>query len=325
MKQFAVSVTEREHAELVEIPSPGVLAPREIRGKTICTLISPGTEIAYNYQGKTFPSFPGYAAVFEAEEAGSEVSGVAKGDRFFCVGPHRSYQQVEMSAAHRVPAGLAADIAVLARLMGVAMTTLVTTTACPGDKVLVTGAGPVGFLAAQIFTIGGYDVLVAEPDAERRRQVKESGINKVYDRTPFDEPGVAGTVALAAECSGHEQAVMDACRVVRKKGEVVLVGVPWRRNTEIHAQELLSLVFHKYVVLRSGWEWELPLYSADFAPHSIHSGFETALRWLASGRIAVGGLVERTDPRLVQRTYQELLCRKTKGLFVLFDWHTRRD
>ena len=31
-----------------------------------------------------------------------------------------------------------------------------------------------------------------------------------------------------------------------------MVGVPWRRQTDAYAHELLSLVFHKYVVLRSG-------------------------------------------------------------------------
>jgi threonine dehydrogenase-like Zn-dependent dehydrogenase len=123
------------------------------------------------------------------------------------------------------------------------------------------------------------------------------------------------------ECSGHEQAVLDACRVVRKRGEVVLVGVPWRRHTDAFAYDVLSLVFHKYVVLRSGWEWELPHHSADFAPHSIHSGFDTALDWLASGRIDVDkDLIVRKEPREAQTAYQDLLNKQAHGLFTVFDW-----
>jgi len=114
--------------------------------------------------------------------------------------------------------------------------------------------------------------------------------------------------------------VLDACRVVRKRGEVVLVGVPWRRQTDAFAHELLWLVFEKFVVLRSGWEWELPHHAADFSPHSIHTGFDTALRWLADGRIRTDGLITRADPRDAQRAYQDLLHRRAEGLFTVFDW-----
>jgi len=320
MKHCAVSILSKEHAELVDVAAPGALGANEIRGRTVCTLVSPGTELAWNYAGKTFPSFPGYAATFVAEDTGAEVKGVSTGDLLFCMGPHRSFQQVEARAARLVPKDLRPEKAVLARLMGVSMTTLMTTTARPGDRVMITGAGPVGFLAAQMFSLSGYDVLVVEPDAARRRQVEQSGIRGVFAKTPCDDASIAGTVALVVECSGHEQAVLDACRVVRKRGEVVLVGVPWRRQTDAYAHELLSLVFHKFVVLRSGWEWELPHHAADSNPHSIHSGFDTALRWLASGRIAADDLITMVDPREAQSAYQDLMHKRAMGLFLVFDW-----
>jgi threonine dehydrogenase-like Zn-dependent dehydrogenase len=253
-------------------------------------------------------------------ELGSEVKGVTNGDLLFCMGPHRSFQQVEARATRRVPDGLPAAQAVLARLVGVSMTTLKTTQARPGDQVLVSGAGPVGFLAAQIFAVGGYEVAVAEPDPGRRRQAEEHGIATTYARAPVDDAAVAGSFALVVECSGHEQAVLDACRVVRKRGEVVLVGVPWRRQSDASAHELLSLVFHRYVVLRSGWEWELPHHPTDSQPHSILGGFETALQWLADGRIRVEGLVHPVDPAEAQAAYQALLHRRAEGLFTVFDW-----
>ena len=114
--------------------------------------------------------------------------------------------------------------------------------------------------------------------------------------------------------------MLNACRVVRKRGEVVLVGVPWHRQTDAYAQELLSLGFHNYVVLRSGWEWELPHHAADFSPYSIHTGFDTALRWLADGQIRTEGLITHADPRDAQRASQNLLHRRAQGLFTIFDW-----
>jgi len=312
MKHCAISITSKEHAELVDVAAPGPLGANEVRGQTVCTLISPGTELAWNYTGTAFPSFPGYAAVFAASDIGAEVKGVSAGDLLFCIGGHRSFQQVEARAARHVPKDLLPE--------KVSMTTLMTTAARPGDRVLIAGAGPVGFLAAQMFALSGYDVIVAEPDAVRRRQIEQSGIRRVFAKTPFEDASIAGTVGLVVECSGHEQAVLDACRVVRKRGEVVLVGVPWRRQTDAFAHELLSLVFHKYVVLRSGWEWELPHHAADFSPHSIHAGFDAALRWLADGRIRTDDLITQADPRDAQRAYQDLLHRRAEGLFTVFDW-----
>ena len=320
MKYCTISITAKEQAELVNVDAPGALGANEIRGKTLCTLISPGTELAWNYTGTSFPSFPGYAATFVAEELGSEVKEITIGNRYFCMGSHRSFQQVDAQTACPVPEGLPPEKAVLARLMGVSMTTLMTTTARPGDRVMVTGAGPVGFLAAQILNLSGYEVLIVEPNKERRCLAEQAGICRTFDKIPIDDASIAGTIALIVECSGHEQAVLDACKMVRRRGEVVLVGVPWRRHTDAYAHELLSLIFHKYAILRSGWEWELPRQTTNFAPHSIHSGFDTALRWLAAGKISIDNLIKKTPPSRAQSVYQDLLHRRTKELFTVFDW-----
>jgi threonine dehydrogenase-like Zn-dependent dehydrogenase len=235
------------------------------------------------------------------------------------MGRHQSAQQVPEAKTVIVPASLPPQKAVLARLMGVTMTTLMTTAARPGDRVMVTGAGPVGFLGAHLFARSGYEVVVVEPDERRHAPLVRSGLT-VYPKVPVDDTAFAGTVALALECSGHEQAVLDACKVVRKKGEVVLVGVPWQRRTDLHAHDILHAVFHRYVVLRSGWEWELPHLSADLQPHSIFSGFALAMKWLNQGLIKAEGLTRLCDPRDPQPVYQDLLNRRGEELFCVFDW-----
>ena len=116
MRHCAISITAKEHAELVEVAAPETLGPNEIRGRTLCTLVSPGTELAHNYTGASFPSFPGYVATFVAEELGAEVKDLSMGGVCFCMGPHRSFQQVDAQAARPVPEGLPPEEAVLARL-----------------------------------------------------------------------------------------------------------------------------------------------------------------------------------------------------------------
>ena len=315
-----IHIIAREQAALVDAEAFPPLAPNAIRGRTLTTLISPGTELAFNYQGSAFPTAPGYAAVFLVEEVGSGVTAFRPGDHAFCIGPHRSVQQVSEADAVRAPENLPPEQAVITRLAGVTMTTLITTKARPGDKVLVTGAGPVGYLGAQLFQTSGYDVYVVDPDERRREIIQAAGAKAVFAEVPVEDPTLAGHVALVLECSGHEDAVLAGSRMVRMGGEVVLVGVPWKQCSEQTAHELLHAVFHRYAVLRSGWEWELPLHTTPQCPHSIYSGFATAMQWIAEGRLAIGEHIHMVNPQDPQPVYQSLLQRTAPGLFQVFDW-----
>lgn len=328
MGKEIVFTGKREFALLDYEEQP--LGQTEVRGKTLVTLVSPGTELAWA-DGESFPLRPGYAAVFEAEEIGTAVEGIAKGDRLLCMGAHRSTQQFDYRYTCKIPDQLSPDSAVIARLMGVSMTTLVTTSARPGDRVIVAGAGPVGYLAAHQCRIAGFDVTVVETDHHRRIQMEQSGIVEVLPAIPFDDPAYKGKVALVIDCSGHEQVVLDACKVVRKRGEVVLVGVPWKARTSILAHEVLNAVFFNFVVLRSGWEWEVPINSRGFvweelyegynnARHSTFSGLATALRWLADDRIPLEGHLRSVVPDAPAELYRSLLNGEVKERFVALDW-----
>ena len=306
------------------------LGADEIRGATVATLVSQGTELAWA-AGDAFPIRPGYAAVFRVDEIGSAVEGVEKGELRFCMGYHRATQQYDARHTIRLPEGMSAQTALLTRLMGVSMTTLMTTRARPGDRVIVAGAGPVGLLAAQNFRIGGYEVTVVEPDAARRAQVETTGIASTLAAMPCEDPAFARKVALVVDCSGHEGAVLDACRVVRQGGEVVLVGVPWKKLTDISAHDVLREVFFGYVHLRSGWEWELPIHGRGFvweellegynnAPQSIFSGFEKAIRWLAEGRLDVSGLMTTRPAGDPAGLYPAIARREIAEPLIVLDW-----
>ena len=302
----------------------------EIRGRTLCTLISQGTEIGWA-NGDTFPIRPGYAAVFEVEEIGEGVTGVKRGERRFAMGCHRSTQTHAAENTLPPPDGMAPETAVIARLMGVSMTTLMTTKARPGDRVIVTGAGPVGLLAAHLFRIGGYRVTVVDPDATRRKQLEHSGIADTRAAMPLEDPDIQGRVALVVDCSGHEGAVLEGCSIVRRMGEVVLVGVPWRKYTDLTAHDITNAVFFKHVTLRSGWEWELPMHDRNFlweelmegynnASHSIFSGFARALEWLTEGLIPLDGLMHHATPQEPASVYADILARRIAEPFIVLKW-----
>ena len=313
----AIAFTGPERAELVDWPlDQAPLRADEVAGRTLVTLVSPGTELNGYLAERTTPGLSGYTAVMEIDTVGADVSDLKPGDRVFCMGPHAARQRTARSMAVPLPAGLAPTVAVFARLMGVSWSTLVTTTARPPDQVLITGLGPVGNLAAQVFTAAGYRVTAVDPVAERRTLATSLGLRDVRTTVPTDLPGGA---QLAVECSGHEQAVLDCVNAVRKRGEVALVGVPWKKRTDVSAHALLHAIFHRYVVVRSGWEWEVPTHAREFTVGSIVGNFTGALEWLAEGRVRVDGLASVHAPGDAQRVWQDL--RHQRGTpTAIFDW-----
>lgn len=200
------------------------------------------------------------------------------------------------------------------------MTTLVTTRAKPGHLVVVSGLGPVGNLAAQIFRHCGYNVAAVEPSKARRKTAREAGIDQVFDSMPLDNEQFRDRVKLVVECSGHEGATLDACRIVAKGGEVVLVGVPWRKQTDDLAHDVLHAVFHRYVHLRSGWEWELPRQPGEFSVASIRENIALATTWLNQKKIFVNNLYWLSTPSQCQDVYQTLLTKSRREPSCVYDW-----
>lgn len=319
-----VLFTANQEASLQLVPAlGGPLSPFNIRGKTLVSLTSPGTELNWGYLGNNFPVTTGYANVLEVLEVGSSVSKFQPGDIVFGAGGHAEVVEVGESDAVLVPAGLQPEVAVFSRLMGVSMSTLNTAAAHPPANVLVTGLGPVGNLAAQIFARCGYSVTAVDPVAARRQTGLDCGLKDVRGNAKEACQDLEGKVALHLECSGHEQAVLAGCKLVCNRGEVVLVGVPWTRRADMQAFELLHAIFHRYVVLRSGWEWEVPKESRAFAFNSISGNIAAAMAWLKEGSINVAPLGTTYHPTDCQKVYAGLHDQSLPTPAAIFDWRSK--
>lgn len=333
MRIDRLCITQPRRAELQSHEEPAVDLPADaIEGVTLASAVSPGTEIGWAFAGNDpsrLPYYPGYASAMRVTKVGSNCGrdgrtsdaehGFAVGDVVYCSAGHRSHVRCKAHEAWRVPAGLSAADATIARLAAVSWSTLTTTSARPPDRVVVLGLGIVGNLAAQNFAAAGYRVLACDPVAGRRALLDGLGI-ETRERLPLADPTWADQTSLVVDCSGHEAAVLDACKLVRKGGEVVLVGVPWVKRTELTAFDLLHLVFHRYVNLRSGWEWSVPGEPSDFRSGSIRANLEGALRALATGRLRTTGLYHLADPRAPEPAYLELMGQGGGHLTAVFDW-----
>lgn len=322
----AIAFTDRGVAECVTLSEEHLLAGEEIAGPTLASLISPGTEVNGQFMGSKFPAYPGYAAVFRVDAVGDAVTDVQPGDVMFCTGPsgiggHRGRQRCPRQAAIHVPAGLDPAVACHARLMGVSMSSLTRTVVQPPQRVVITGLGPIGHLAAQICHAAGYRVTAVDPMEQRRALLQDKGVVDVRGTVPVDDPAIKRQVALGLECSSVEQATVDLLRTVKPGGEVFQIGVPHHPRTDVTATALLEALFRGHATLHSGWEWALPRYEPEpFRRGCIFDNFAAALDWLAAGRIDVAGLYETVSPDDPQGIYDDLLNRRRSALSIVFDW-----
>lgn len=319
MKSQILTFTARETVELrPQETNPAPLSAGEIAGRTLVSLTSPGTEMAA-FSGDAFPAHPGYAAIFQVDEIGAHVQDFRVGDLALSMGPHASLQRCEARDATLLPPGLSPERAAFARLMGVSMSALATTQARPPSRVVITGLGIIGNLAAQIFRRCGYRVLACDPSEARRELAEQCGL-ETREKVPLGDANWQDRTALIVECSGHENAVLDACNLVKTGGEVVMVGVPWQKRSDASAHEILRAVFFRYVVLRSGWEWQVSRHEAPFANTSIAQNLEGAMQWLHENRVRVDELAQVFAPADCQAAYESLLVASNSHLTALFDW-----
>ncbi|MCS5717135.1 2,3-butanediol dehydrogenase [Herbiconiux sp. CPCC 205763] len=101
----------------------------------------------------------------------------------------------------------------------------------PGDTVLITGAGPIGALAALYSASIGANVFISEVNPFRADLARGLDVGTVIDPTQVDVPaflkdatdGVG--VDAVVECSGNERALQAAIASVRSAGRISQTGL----------------------------------------------------------------------------------------------------
>lgn len=141
-------------------------------------------------------------------------------DGVFC-----EYAAVHEEFAHAVPDTLSDEAAALLEPLSVGVWSCRKARVGPGDRVLVTGAGPIGLVVAQTaLAFGAREVTVTDIVPQRLELAREFGATAVdVSRTPLADLGHAPDVLL--ECSGVPAVINEAVRTVARAGRVVLVGM----------------------------------------------------------------------------------------------------
>jgi (R,R)-butanediol dehydrogenase/meso-butanediol dehydrogenase/diacetyl reductase len=139
------------------------------------------------------------------------------------------YKSVTAESLIRIPDSLPTRVAALAEPTAITLHALRLADVHPEDRVLVTGAGPVGLLLVAVLRARGIsDITVSEPSAIRRQQALAAGATRVVAPSSLEPPPaalpVAEPYAVVFECSGQASALEAGVGQLDYAGTLVIVG-----------------------------------------------------------------------------------------------------
>jgi L-iditol 2-dehydrogenase len=139
-----------------------------------------------------------------------------------------------------------------------------------GDRVLVTGAGPIGLLSMQVAkAFGATDVAISDLNEHRLAVAERTGATRVL-RAGEDDPG---EVDALIECSGHPRATVAGIEALRPAGVAVVVGM----GPEPTAELPLALIQTNEIWLTGTFRYA--------------NTYPTAIALAATGRVDVEPLI----------------------------------
>ena len=196
-------------------------------------------------------------------------------------GAFTRYKHVDASSLLALPAGVSLRDAALTEPLAVAMHAHTLSRAQPGDRVLVTGAGPVGTLMVAVLKAAGVDdITVSEPAPLRRERAAALGATVVtpdsFPRAPMGRP-VDEPFTIAFECSGRAAAAEAALDQLDRAGTFVFLGT---------GSDAPRVNHNRVIILE-----QTIIGSYNYDDH----GFAKALDLIASGRLPLDLLIEPDD------------------------------
>ena len=252
--------------EVLDIPKPVVESDEvliKVKAAAICGSDLGIYKYTSAYSKMTLPVVMGHEFSGEIVETGKDVVGFKEGDRVlaesvkacgecsYCkegrsnlceksilfgihtAGGFAEYISVPYKLLHRIPDNMSYEDAALVEPLSNALHFVKDITPFRvNDFVVVQGCGPIGLFSAQIFKLGGAQVIMTGLSADKVRfeiakklgietvNIQEENLEKiVMDRTN----GKGADIAFVAV--GAPPAVKQATQIVKKRGRITVVGI----------------------------------------------------------------------------------------------------
>ena len=197
-------------------------------------------------------------------------------------GAFRRYKTVGAESLIRIPDSLPTRVAALTEPTAITLHALQVSGVGPYDRVLVTGAGPVGLLIIAVLRAQGIsDITVSEPSPVRRQRALDVGATRVITPDALEEPAMTLRVAepytVVFECSGHASAIESGLGQLDYAGTLVIVGTGFE-PPRINQNRVI--IFELEIVGAYNYN---------------NDGFQPAVDLLDSGTLPLDSLIERDD------------------------------
>ena len=332
MNAKVIQFVSQGKAELLEIdfPDPSNLAPDQVYLKTICTLISPGTEFACingSVSQNQFPMTLGYSAVATVMAVGANVTKFAVGDRCLCYhSAHRNYQLMpEHKLVKIVHDSLPSEEAVYCVVGCMGFQGVRRCRPEFGESLMVMGLGLLGQFAVQTAHLSGCFPVIALDYNEKRRQIAlESGADYAFSpgdpeleekvRTITDGKGADSVI----EVTGNPQAVVQGLKLTARFGRVSLVGCS---RTPTENIDFYNLVHRPGISIIGAHNQARPMDDRRPGVWTMTEDMALLLKYMDAGRLQCKSLHTMTaDPADAPGIYDRVYNRDPDLLGVVFDW-----
>jgi L-iditol 2-dehydrogenase len=112
----------------------------------------------------------------------------------------------------------------------------------PGDRIFISGLGPIGLLTIEAATMFGVtEIYASDVVPLRREKALEMGATAVFDPTKTNIKAELGDgVNVVVETSGNQHAISETVKIVNRGGRVVLVGLPVVNNIPLDVPHVID-------------------------------------------------------------------------------------
>lgn len=304
------------------------LGPQEVLAETICSAISPGTELAA-YLGEPplrpspiYPRVVGYCNVAEVKAVGLEVKDYQPEDRILSFQSHRSaFICPGEKIVLKLPATADAELAATTYLFHLGYNALLKGGFTPGHKVSVVGLGMLGLCTVALGANSGGQVTAYSDQADARTLAADLGAQNVYSKSEAGKNNHA-TADLVISTSNRWDDWLLCLQLARKEGAIAVLGFPGRGQALAPFNPLDSQFFYdkQLRVIACGISPDLPVapYELRF---TVKRNCEFLLGQILAGKLAAEKLIgQRYDRAELPAVYDAMSTSRTTRLTTILRW-----
>ena len=205
-------------------------------------------------------------------------------------GAYAPFVVMPESLLHRMPEGVDFDTAALVEPAAVVAHSLIERVGIDaGDKVLITGPGPIGLLSLMMAKASGASY-VAVSGTKRSRELKlkkalEIGADEVFVSGEDDIPALMQKqnngqgVDITVEAAGSPPAIVDCFRSVRRLGKIAVLAITGNGEATVPWDEMIFKAARLTFCFSSSW-----------------TGWDRVLALLAKGALPLASIITHRLP-----------------------------